>query len=330
MAEHDAADTYNTAADDERIAPEQRLRVRRDDAASHEPRDAGRVGDHAGRHGMGGMEVGAVDPQLPASDARLAREPDQRGRPERSPERRNAGQRDRRRRFTARDGASGTFLGSSDIEGFQAGMMLTLLDNAAVHWLTALMTTDGATLGGFADLDHALAYDELAPLRWFPAEIAVSETANPDCFMPRPTGLRIRSPDSHLLDLDGMLGTFASVYALTDRANAQVGGSQPVIAYFDGDPFPADNQIADGEPTLHDRALGLMRVTLVNILRLHIDPASGILVDDVTVASGTQTRGTTLSTPTRGVHVARVANGPSRPHVRRSRCTVTPRPTSPP
>jgi hypothetical protein len=190
----------------------------------------------------------------------------------------------------------GTFLGSSDIEGFQAGLMLTALDNEAEDWLTARTTTDGATLGGFADLETALAYDWNAPLRWLPAEIAVTETSDPDCDFPRPTGYAVRSGGSHLLDLAGVLGSYASVYALTDTNNAAVGGSQPCRAYFDGDPFPADDQLADGEPTLHDRALAMLRVALVDLARMHVDPATRIPVDDVTVRDGVPVRGTTLST----------------------------------
>jgi hypothetical protein len=100
-----------------------------------------------------------------------------------------------------------------------------------------------------------------------------------------------------LLDLAGLLGAYASLYALTDPANAQVGGSQPTMAYFDGDPFPADDGVVppDGDSTLHDRALGMIRVALVNLQRMHVDPASGLPVDDVTVSGGALTRGTTLS-----------------------------------
>jgi hypothetical protein len=194
--------------------------------------------------------------------------------------------------------AVGTYLGSSDIEGFQAGMMLTALDNEAQDWLTARTTTDGATLGGFADLKTALAYDTGAPLRWFPSAIVLTETSDPDCDFPRPTSYTIRAGGSHLLDLAGILGTYASLYSLTDSNNETVGGSQPCRAYFDGDPFPADNQIADGEPTVHDRSLAMIRVALVDIARMHLDPASGIPVDDVAVAAGTPARGTTLSTTT--------------------------------
>ena len=192
----------------------------------------------------------------------------------------------------------GTYLGSSDIEGFQAGMMLTGLDNEAADWLLSLTTTDGVTLGGFPDLKTALAYDTNAPLQWFPAEITVTETTDPDCGFPRPSGYAITSGGSELLDLDGLLGAYSSLYALTDTANAQVGGSQPCVAYFDGDPFPADDQLADGEDTLHDRALGVLRVALVDLQRMHVDPASGVPVDDVTIVNGAPTRGTTLATTT--------------------------------
>jgi hypothetical protein len=189
---------------------------------------------------------------------------------------------------------AGTFLGSSDIEGFQAGNFLQILDNQAAQWLTQLTTTDGATLSGFASVSDALAYDTTKPLRWFPGSIAVTEGSDPSGF-PIPTGYAIASPDSHLLDLAGLLGAFSSIYALTDQANPDVGGSMPALAYFDGDPFPVQNQIPAGTATLHDRALAMMKVLVVNIDRLHVDPTSGLYADDVTLAGATPTRGTTLS-----------------------------------
>jgi hypothetical protein len=192
----------------------------------------------------------------------------------------------------------GTYLGSSNIEGFQAGMMITAMDNEANDWLMARTTTDGTTLGGFPDLVTAIQYDTNAPLRWFPHEVTVAETADPACSFPRQTGFTITSSDSQLLDLSGLLGSYSSLYALTDLANTAVGGSQTTSVYFDGDPFPQDDQLPDGENTLHDRALGVIRVALVNLVRMHVDPASGIPVDDVTVTAGVPTRGTTLSAPT--------------------------------
>ena len=191
----------------------------------------------------------------------------------------------------------GTFLGSSDIEGFQAGNFLQILDNQAQQWLTELTTADGVTLGGFPSIASALGYSDQSPLRWFPGAVAVTETTDASGF-PLPTGYAITSPDSDLLDLAGVLGAFSSIYSLTDQFNTQVGGSQPALAYFDGDPFPVQNQTPTGAATLHDRALAMMRVAFVNIDRLHVDPATGLFVDDVTLAGATVSRGTTLSTDT--------------------------------
>jgi hypothetical protein len=191
----------------------------------------------------------------------------------------------------------GVYLGSSNIEGFQAGNFIQILDNQAAQWLLSLTTTDGSTLSGFASLADALAYGPASPLRWFPASIAVSETADASGFA-RPDGYTIASPDSHLLDLAGLLGAYASAYALTDQTNSEVGGSQPVRAYFDGDPFPVQNQTPDGEATLHDRALAMMRVLVVDIDRLHVDAQSGLPVDDARLPAGQLARGTTLSADT--------------------------------
>jgi hypothetical protein len=192
----------------------------------------------------------------------------------------------------------GTYLGSSDIEGFQAGNFIQILDNQAAQWLLQLTTADGAALSGFASLADALDYSPASAARWFPASIAVTETADASGF-PRPSSYAIDaaagSGGSRLLDLAGLLGAYSSVYALTDLSNVDVGGSQPAEVYFDGDPFPAQNQTPDGSPTLHDRALAMIRVAVVDMDRFHVDPASGVFVDDAALASGKLAPGTTLS-----------------------------------
>jgi hypothetical protein len=189
---------------------------------------------------------------------------------------------------------AGIYLGSSNIEGLQAGNFVQILDNQAAQWLMELTTTDGSTWDGFGSLGAALAYDTASPLRWFPASIAVTEVADASGF-PRPDSYAIASSESRLLDLAGLLGAYASAYALTDHANAVVGGSQPVLAYFDGDPFPTQNQTPNGEATLHDRALALIRVIVVNLERLHAARAGGLLVDEAAVEAGNAVPGTVLS-----------------------------------
>jgi hypothetical protein len=221
------------------------------------------------------------------------------------------------------DAVPGTYLGSSDIEGFQAQLMIEELDNAAQQWLTQLTTADGATLSGFPSILAALQYNYTTPLRWFPGAIAVTETADPSGY-PRPSGYSISDAGSHLFDLIGLAGSYATLYTLTDRANAGVGGTQPAMVFFDGDPFPQDNQIADGEATLHDRALAMMRVLVVDIDRIHRDPTSNLLVSDVTfsgAAPATPTRGMTIDTASVAYAIVGLRT------VRRAISTPTPRPT---
>jgi len=98
------------------------------------------------------------------------------------------------------------------------------------------------------------------------------------------------------MDQLGLAMGYAEFYALTDTNNRDVGGAQTALAFFDGDPFAADDQLADGEPTFHDRALAMMRVALVDLDRLHVDPVSGLLVDRVAITGATPARGHTLST----------------------------------
>jgi len=134
--------------------------------------------------------------------------------------------------------------------------MIDELDNAAVHWLTALTTRDGTGLTGFASAHDALAYDYNAPLRWFPHEIDVTETTDASGF-PRPTNFATHGDGrSQLMDLLGLLGGYAQLYALTDHANPDAGGSQPAQAYFDGDPFVNDDPLVDGDASctiIHSR-----------------------------------------------------------------------------
>jgi hypothetical protein len=220
---------------------------------------------------------------------------------------------------------AGTYVGSSNIEGFQAANMIYELDNQAEHWLTALTTSDGMTLSGFPAASctsstastcdpvvlSALQYDFNAPLRWIPAQIAVMED-NPDATyggpFPQPTGYQILSSNSSLLDLDGLLGAYSSMYALTDRQNTGVGGAQTAEVYFSGDPFPLDDGMPDGEQTLHDRSLAMMRFVTVTLDRLHRDPASGLLVDTVTFQGNVPTRGATVATSSTAYTIVALRN----------------------
>ncbi len=200
------------------------------------------------------------------------------------------------------DGVEGTYFGVIAIEGWQGLTMLDELDNKTVLLLRSATTSDGVQLGGFASVKAGIDYDYQAPLSWWPHAISVTEqTTSPPAtgeawkHFPRPTQFAVKDPKSTLRDLTGLLGGFAEFYALTDGKNADVGGLVGPRATFDGDPFAADNQLADGEDSPHDRTLAIMKVALVNLDRIHFDPTNQVLVDEATIA-GQITRGGKITT----------------------------------
>ncbi len=198
-------------------------------------------------------------------------------------------------------GAPGLFLGAVAMEGWQGLVMLDEIDNKAALLLGQL-TTDGVSIGGFASVKDALDYDYAAPIRYWPAAFSVVEAPTASVliesskYFPQPTAFALAAPESRLNALSGLIGGFAETFAFADPHNAEVGGSISSRATFDGDPFAADNGIADGESSLHDRSLAVLKVSLVNLERLHFDPVDHVFVDSATVSSATVNRSRHVTT----------------------------------
>jgi hypothetical protein len=203
------------------------------------------------------------------------------------------------------NGVPGVYLGDIPLEGYQGLTMLEEMDNKSLLLLTRLLTGDGVRLGGFPSTKAALAYGYASPLQWWPASIAATETGTDQPpgglswqVFPQPTAFAIVEGASELRGLSALAGGFAEMFALTDANNPDVGGQPSSRATFDGDPFPADDQLPDGEETLHDHALANIKVALVDIDRIHYDPANRVLVDEATLSGGSIQRGSKVSAVT--------------------------------
>ncbi|MEO7331363.1 MAG: hypothetical protein ABI193_22495 [Minicystis sp.] len=200
-------------------------------------------------------------------------------------------------------GKDGTFLGGVSLEGWQGLVMLDEFDNKSALLLKGLTSADGKTLQGFTSIKDAVDYDYSAPLRWWPAAVAVTEklsATEKTKLFPQPTAFTIDSAESRLQDLTALLGGFGTIFAMTDAKSIDIGGMQQFRATFDGAPFAADNQLPDGEDSLHDRSLGILKTALVNLDRIHFDAAGKVLVDTATPSGSGVTRGTHVDT----VHTA--------------------------
>lgn len=199
-------------------------------------------------------------------------------------------------------GAPGVYFGEIPMVGWQGLTMMEEIDDKSALLLSTLLSSDGVTLEGVPSILAADQYSYDSPLLFFPASVAVGETAQTNDlievnkYFPQPTSFSIQDGGSALAGLSGLLAGFGEAFALTDRSNAGIGGSLPLLATFDGDPFPEDDGLPDGENTLHDRALGVIKIAAVDLDRLHFDPVNNVLVDSATVSGGTVTRGTTVTT----------------------------------
>ncbi len=199
-------------------------------------------------------------------------------------------------------GAPGVYLGDDAMEGWQGLTIQDEVHNKAALILDSLLTSDGATLTGAPSVLAAIDYSYDSPLLWFPAAVSVVETPTTeyalqdDLYFPQPTAFTIADGSSQLVGLSGLIGGFAEVFSWTDPQNPSVGGSVPFLATYDGDPFPQDDGLADGQATLHDRALGILKIGIVDLDRLHLDPVNGVLVDAASFQNGMVTRGSEVTT----------------------------------
>jgi len=196
---------------------------------------------------------------------------------------------------TGKPTAEGTYLGSTPLEGMWGLLQIDEMDNGAAYLLGSLTTNDAKTTSGFATLKDALAYDYTSAPRWWPNAITVTEGAPAE--WPSPATLAIGDATSRSEDLAGLLLGYSLFFGMTDARNAGIGGKIGLKLTFDGNPYPSDDGVPNGEATAHDRALALLRVAFVDLDRLHTFPGTQIVTDTASpLASGPDAHGSKVTT----------------------------------
>jgi len=191
----------------------------------------------------------------------------------------------------------GTYIGSSSLEGMWGLTMMATMDNEAEWLIESATTSDGLTLTGMPSRMAALQYDYTSPLVWFPAAMSVTED---ETVMPYPavSSVTLTDATSRSIDLAALLLGHAMLFGTSDPRNAGVGQRVGFQAVFDGDPFLPDDGVADGEATVHDRSLAVIRLAFVDLDRVHADPSTGVILDTATVTAGSVARQSTVTTST--------------------------------
>jgi hypothetical protein len=164
----------------------------------------------------------------------------------------------RARREDGSAATGGVFLGASDIEGFHGALLIASAVASADWLLSRALTGDGRALDrGFRTVDEALAHTEQSVARWMPARIEVEETEDSAAGFERVSALRAASGAPGLRAQLELVAGFATLFALVDERNPEVGASATVRGYFDGSPFDRAHT--------RDRWLGALRWALVTL-----------------------------------------------------------------
>lgn len=134
------------------------------------------------------------------------------------------------------ESAPGVYLGSSDLEGFHAVLLLASALAMSHMAMTELQTSDGVTLRSASEIAT-----DSAALTWTPGALDVREQDDPDAGFARYTRARIRAQRA-MPTLDEQLSLcagLATLLSLVDTDNPEVGGSPTVRAMLDRDPLDA-------------------------------------------------------------------------------------------
>ncbi|MGH7294491.1 MAG: hypothetical protein ACRELB_06150, partial [Polyangiaceae bacterium] len=102
------------------------------------------------------------------------------------------------------------------------------------------------------------------------------------------------------VDLAALEQGYSLFFGMTDARNVAVGQQIGMQIAFDGTTFATDDGAPDGEDTLHDRALAVLRVAFVDLDRIHADPTLGVITDtaSIAIAGGQIIRSPTVTTAT--------------------------------
>jgi hypothetical protein len=154
----------------------------------------------------------------------------------------------------------GVYLGSSEIEGFH-GALLIASTVAATDWiLSRALVTEGGRPAGFASLGEVEAHSDRSSPRWMPGRIVVDEEDDAVAGFARAARTTAVDAAPTLRGQLELVAGFATLFALVDDDNPEVGASQSARAYFDGDPFD--------RASVRDRWLAGLRWSLVTLEQL--------------------------------------------------------------
>lgn len=186
------------------------------------------------------------------------------------------------------------YYGGDNTDGF-IGQVLTAEAINKTLFLINSLAYDGAELGS---VDPAT-YDPANGIKFFPHQIAVTESPVAEGLPPQASNLEVVDASSDLFDQLSYLWGTVSYKNMMDPNNSS---DEPHLAYhevFDGDPFPAPMS-QTGMPGPFDLMMGTSKVIFMNMMAMHFDGANGTFVNTSALSGGVPQPGNQISTVNAG------------------------------
>jgi hypothetical protein len=174
------------------------------------------------------------------------------------------------------DPDNNVYYGGNNADGY-IGQVLTAVSINKTKLLITKLAYDGTNLG----MVDPATYDPAAGIKYFPTEIAVTETMITG-LPPQASSYTVTDPTSKLFD---QLSFLLATTGFKNMMNPNDTSDPAHIAYksvFDGNPFPNAMSVT-GTAGPFDLMMGTSKVLFLNIMAMHYNTAENTFVDEASL-----------------------------------------------
>lgn len=182
------------------------------------------------------------------------------------------------------------YYGGNNADGF-IGQVLTAEGINKTLFLINSLAYDGNELGA---VDPAT-YDPANGIKFFPHQIAVTESMVADGLPPKASSLQVTDASSDLFDQLSYLWGTVNFKNMMDPNNSSDEAHLAYHEVFDGDPFPAA-MAQTGIPGPFDLMMGTSKVIFMNLMAMHFDQNNGTFVNTSSLSGGIPQLGNEINT----------------------------------
>jgi len=186
------------------------------------------------------------------------------------------------------------YYGGNNADGF-IGQVLTAEAINKTLFVINNLAYDGSALG----MVDPATYDPANGIKYFPHQIAVTESMVADGLPPKFSTLSVTDASSELFDQLSYLWGTVSYKNMMDPNNSSDEAHLAFQEVFDGDPFPAAMS-QTGMPGPFDLMMGTSKVIFMNLMAMHFNETAGSFVNTSELINGMPQPGAAISTVNAG------------------------------